>query len=259
MPAAAPELSLAYRTVQARRAAVIAALVARYYQTRVDVEDPSSVKRWLDILLPRILGGRRDSAVLAAAYGNKIRDIEIPGDKAFSFTPVADIEEAVVRASLSIVGPGSLTSQMAKINKLDVPETSKQALIKQATASTATAVKGATFRHVANGGRQTILEGAKADKLALGYVRVTRDHPCFFCALLASRGLVYDEHSFDDSDPRFTGDGTVKVHDSCQCGLKPAYNRADPLLDRSKEWNAMWYRTGSLLAFRQEYEGRAKD
>jgi hypothetical protein len=123
-------------------------------------------------------------------------------------------------------------------------------------------IAGATIRHVSNGGRQTLVDATERDTKALGYVRVTKDKPCFFCAMLASRGLVFAEDSFDASDPRFTGDGTAKVHDNCSCTMKPVNRRKDdPFLAKATDFEDLWSRWGAggggqkaALRFRRGYD-----
>lgn len=77
-------------------------------------------------------------------------------------------------------------------------------------------VQGAAVRLSALGGREVVR--SSIDGRRVGYVRVTGPDPCAFCTMLAGRRAVYDEDSFEDSDPRFVGWGTVKVHDSCVIG-----------------------------------------
>lgn len=265
-----------YRAVEARRAAAVAALVAAYWRSRVDVEDSASVERWLALMVPRILAENDASATRSIAYGNMLRSLELPGSKdAFKFEKASvPLTEEQVRVSLMVTGVRTYQNKMREFGSpmkrtfetnsdgeaitVLAPDVGlRDAYSADVKDVAARKVAGATSRHVMNGGRQSIYESVKADPKALGYVRVTKPDPCFFCAMLASRGLVYTHDSFDESDARFTGDGNVKVHDSCSCALKPAYRRDDPMLDRSKEFRKLWDATGSLLDFRQAYEGRA--
>lgn len=256
-------LTAAFRAAQARRAAAIAALVAVYYRTRVDVQDPESIEAWLRIMVPRILREHQIGANQAALFANTLRRLEVPGAPAFTFTPSSAANEEQVRTSLMVVGPKSYTSRVADIRRLDEKQftaTDKQALIRDLERATEVQISGAVARHAQNGARRTIQDGIREDPVALGYVRVTRDQPCYFCAMLASRGRVYEEGAFDDSDPRFTGPGDAKVHDHCQCHLKPVYLETDDYLERSKFFRDLWLEmsTGSsrdaILTFRRAYE-----
>lgn len=259
-------LTKAHRTAQVRRAANIAALVALYYQKKVRLDDPQSLERWFRIMLPRILEQHDRSAAEAALFADKIREIEADANDDFRFDPIRSITEDQVRTSLRVVGPIAYQKKATEIKRLDVSPTQRRALLSKAQDDTAGAVAGTVLRHVQNGGRRTIERNLPNDVKSLGYVRVTRDHPCYFCAILASRGLEYNpygEDSFDASDARFVGPGDAKVHDSCQCSMKPVYKRADEILEANKRFEAMWYDlSGSgdadpLTNFRRAYEGRA--
>jgi len=256
-------LTAAFRAAQARRAAAIAALVAVYYRTRVDVEDPSSIENWLRIMVPRILREHQIGASQAALFANTLRRLEVPDAPVFTFTAAPDANEDQVRTSLMVVGPKANTKQAADIRRLSEKQftpADKAALIRDLERATEVKISGAVARHAQNGARHTIQEGIREDPVALGYVRVTRDQPCYFCAMLASRGRVYEEGAFDDSDPRFTGPGDAKVHDHCQCHLKPIYSDDDDYLKRSEYFRDLWLEmsTGSsrdaILTFRRAYE-----
>jgi hypothetical protein len=99
---------------------------------------------------------------------------------------------------------------------------------------------GAATRHVLTGGRQSLLTLVEGDMQAIGWVRVTDGDPCYFCAMLASRGPVYKRNSFSQSDPRFTGPGTVKVHDHCACTLEAVYSRNSAWPGRAQEFHRLW-------------------
>lgn len=252
-------LTQAYRLSQARRAAAIAALVAYYYRNRVNVEDPGSVRRWIDLMLPKILAEHDWVARRAAAYGNAIRKLEV-GSLDHRFEPTVGAIAEQVERSLMFVGPGRHLRKINEVRVADLPPVSKAALIADAREEAAAAVAASTMRHVQNGGRQTLYDNIQEDKDALGYIRVTRDNPCFFCAMLASRGIVFGVDSFDESDPRFTGKGTAKVHDNCYCALKPVYGLGDPLLINTANFEALWWLSdGTANGFRKLYEGRMQD
>jgi hypothetical protein len=77
---------------------------------------------------------------------------------------------------------------------------------------------GHAARIALDGGRTTTLDTVKADPVAVGWYRVTDGDPCAFCALLASRGVVYKE--FDTVDLTAT-----QVHNDCGCFGAPAFSR----------------------------------
>lgn len=253
-------LTEAYRVEQTRRAATIAALVALYYSRRVNVQDPTSVRRWLDLILPKVMDAHDEMALRAARFGNALRILEIGSTSSHEFQPTVGAVREQVERSLSFVGPGRHLNKINEIRELDLPKTSKLALIQDAREDATKALAASTMRHVQNGGRQTLYDNILEDPVALGYIRVTRTDPCYFCAMLASRGIVYGVDSFDESDPRFTGNGNAKVHDSCFCSLKPVYTTDDPMLVDVANFEALWLQSdGTALGFRQMYEGRLPD
>lgn len=260
-------LTEAYRQAQARRAAIIAALVATYFRSKVVADDPTSIRRWLEIMLPRVMAEHDRTATMAATFGNKLRQVELGSNisKGYSFTPSQGANLEQVERSLRVVGPDAYLKKAREIRELDdkfADATMKQALLREAQDTVAARIAGSVARHVQNGGRQTLIDGVKDDPVALGWIRVTKANPCFFCAMIASRGLrTWRDDSFDESDARFEGPGTAKVHDSCACTLKPVYTKDDEMLGDLKRFEDMWREWGAgggnaALRFRQGYEGR---
>ncbi|SHT11530.1 Uncharacterised protein [Mycobacteroides abscessus subsp. abscessus] len=107
---------------------------------------------------------------------------------------------------------------------------------------------GAAIRQAMNGGRNVTGNVVYADRKIIGYARVTDGNPCWFCALLASRGAVFRKSSFKggranpwngsltkgDQDFIAPKDGpelpegfsnVAKVHNHCRCQLRPVYAR----------------------------------
>lgn len=95
---------------------------------------------------------------------------------------------------------------------------------------------GAAIRQAINGSRSVTRDVAEQDPSILGYARVTDSDPCYYCAILASRGAVYRADSFVASDADFKGGSiadlgenwsdVAKVHDNCRCTLRPVYMKA---------------------------------
>ena len=255
-------LTEAFKTGQNREAAKVAALVALYYRQRVDVQDPSSVRAWLNLVIPRIIGSSDSSARLAAEFYTALRRIEAPGAVAFTPRAALGMVDRGVEKSLMAVGPGDFMNKMRQIETLDASPTAKKAAIAEAKQMTSVKLAQAVVRHAQAGGRQTIHVASEEDPTALGWVRVTRANPCFFCAMLASRGVHYrpfKEGSFDASNARFDGEGDAKVHDKCGCCLKQVYADNDPVVDRNQTYVDMWEMWGAgggdaALRFRRGYE-----
>jgi hypothetical protein len=254
-------LTEAFKAQQNREAARVAALVALYYRQRVQVEDASSVDRWLSLVIPRIIAASDTGARTAAQYFAAMRRIEVP--TATPFAPRASLGavDDGVRKSLMAVGPGDYMNKARDIRSLEGTPLQEKALLAEAKQVTSVKLAQAVVRHAQTGGRQTVYDNAEADRTALGWIRVTRADPCFFCAMLASRGIHYrafTEGAFDASDARFSGEGDAKVHDKCGCSLKAVYAEEDPVLERNQTFIDMWERWGAgggdaVVRFRRAY------
>lgn len=257
----AARLTATYKAQQNRDAAKIAAAIALYYSSRVNVLDPQSVEDWVNLVVPRLIATSDTGATRAASYFQAIRTIELLATD-YRATPTLGVVDSGVRKSLLTVGPYDMVNKMREIDKLDVAPQQRTAMIAEAKAVTTKKIAAAAIRHAQAGGRQTIIDNVDQDKTALGWVRVTKADPCFFCAMLASRGVTYrafKEGSFDASDARFTGAGDAKVHDNCGCSLKPVYSKNDPLVKQTDKFAEMWSMWGAgggdaALRFRRGYD-----
>jgi hypothetical protein len=157
-------------------------------------------------------------------------------------------DEEWVHKAFGYAGPGMLSRDTAR------PGTALSTTLGTAT------------RIVLDGGRTTTVDTAMADPVAVGWYRVTDGNPCAFCALLASRGIVFKQHSFDAADTRFTGSemaDSAKVHNHCGCILAPAFSRQQTLPAINAEANKVYRaatkgaRTGTQLAeFRKAWDTR---
>jgi len=136
-------------------------------------------------------------------------------------------------------------------------------LVEDVMTSSGSHAGAAGARHVGNGAREQIQDSAKADRRALGWIRITGPNPCYFCAMLASRGPVFSVDSFDDSDTLFDGAGHHKVHDSCACSMRQVYSRdrneyPQRNIDLEFGWLSLKDELGyspSLDEWRNHYEG----
>jgi hypothetical protein len=92
---------------------------------------------------------------------------------------------------------------------------------------------GAGIRQAMNGGRNVAGQVVYFDRKVVGYARVTDSDPCWFCALLASRGAVFKKGSFNtgnrvnpwsgaltNADAHFTApkDGPELPEELLECG-----------------------------------------
>jgi len=97
---------------------------------------------------------------------------------------------------------------------------------------------GTTARIVMDGGRTTTLDTVAADPVAHGWYFKTDGDPCWWCAMIASRGFVFKEHSFDVSDARHLGaetNNSAKVHNHCACVIVGVFSKSHTLPDISQE------------------------
>lgn len=80
---------------------------------------------------------------------------------------------------------------------------------------------GTASRIVLSGGRTTIIDTVHDDPVAVGWYRLTDGSPCAFCALMASRGIVYKSEKTAD----------FQAHNDCGCSAAPAFSRSHELPD----------------------------
>lgn len=212
-------------------ATVVAAGAARAVQLRIRAQLMSDVVKVWPVLDPKridttwpgwllamkllIRSYHGQSAVAAGESYRKARELatQSPAPRSLVKLAPAPADEWMTKA-LGYSGPGMLNKDTAR----------------PGTALTTTL--GTASRIMLDGSRTTIVDTVAADPVAVGWYRLTDGDPCWFCALLATRGHVYKETSFDLSDPRFTGSQAVdaaKVHNSCGCTLVPSFSRTEQL------------------------------
>lgn len=252
---AASRLTEAHRQTQSQNVAVLyLLLVQRWKDVRANDLD-ASFRGWLAYALPQIERYRRGSAQLAGRYYTAFRSIEMGSLQRPTLKLVETIERVKVETSLRVTGVVSFKKRMRTI-VADEPTIERSLRISGNMAASA------AIRHALDGGRETLAETVKADRLALGWARVTRGRPCYFCAMLASRGPAYKAASFAASDPRFEGgEGNARVHDSCNCSLEPVFKTDADWPGKAREWEQLWKdstrgESDKINAFRRAYERR---
>lgn len=112
-------------------------------------------------------------------------------------------------------------------------------------------------RLVRNAARDTTAENVRRDPKAVGWYFATDGHPCYFCALIASRGVVFKGDSFTLSDKQFVGDGNAKTHNGCACNLEPVFTTDATLPDVSQKALEVYKNRGKgdpLKAFRKAWD-----
>lgn len=187
------------------------------------------------------------------------------------------------KSRMAVTGAVDDSGRLSSVSGVNVPENVLQPLVDDLMAFGKKASTGVGVKFALNGGRGEVQELMTAEAesnpgVAVGWARFTEDSatgPCYFCAMLASKGAVYvDVDSFKESsrkvrdvvvNPRgnnrtsrraFLGDGIAKVHDNCKCSLRPVFRVED-----SFDWRADFFRdqwdsfAGSDLAdFRRIYQ-----
>jgi hypothetical protein len=250
--AATPLLTLA--EAHRRSQAQLLAALERYIKTSLRVSVRSDrdlqplVDRWIATVLPTILAYRARSEALARVAYTDSRRIGAPAAAPFELPGSDPIPPDAVAISLRATSLAVLLDDLNR-RQLDIVAAVEDASIQAA---------GAAVRHALNGGRAFMARAVETDPAVVGWYRVTKARPCSFCAVLASRGAVYREDSFEASDPRWIGDGEEKVHDHCACTLAPLYGRAQAIPDASLGYTELWY--ASLKANEKDViAGRARE
>lgn len=153
--------------------------------------------------------------------------------------PAAPAVEWIDRA-LRFAGPGMIAKDTAQ------PRTALSTTL------------GTASRIALEGGRQTIAQAVHNDPVAVGWFRVTDGKPCAFCALMASRGVVYknERTAGRTANSRFTGEGEFKFHNDCGCSAAPAFSKDQELPELSQTAARIYRERGegpALVAFRQAW------
>lgn len=246
-----------YAEQRAAQVAIKTGFLAQFVQTwdlldfnRID----ATAFEWVRAALSVIRPWRQRSADRAAADYLKSRQLTLPPAKRVSLAPrMQDVKvdwqglDDAAKLSLLDQGPGEL-KRIIGVGE-QTPE--------EASASALRSAGAAASRHVLAGGRETSLALVQADPAAIGWVRVTSDSPCAFCALLSSRGIAY----------RSEKSASFAAHSSCSCVASPVWDKNAPLPGRSAEF-AKFYKDhvqgqfsgdDARRAFRRLYEERARD
>lgn len=271
MPAPADQLAEQYRVQQATIGATTAVVMLRLWPLLVGASSQEETDRWVEAVIRIITAQRARSAASGQAFILGLRRQAL-GDTVEPFTPVVvDPNLDRIRTSLYVTGVNRLQSERLAAEKArartepDARPPTPAPIPLQTLEKIQTSVAAAAQRHALDGGRTALEDAIERDPRAIGYQRLGRAKPCFWCAMLNSRGPVYKEVSFESSDDRFSGPGNAKCHDGCGCSLVPLYTRAgladtvQPALE--KQWADLTKgKSGraAIKAFRQGYEGRER-
>lgn len=111
-------------------------------------------------------------------------------------------------------------------------------------------VAAAGARTAMNGGRNATNQASARDPRVIGWVRQSSTGtPCYFCAMLISRRVLYKSKSTAGQGARddgrtFAGDGMFKFHDNCKCTAEPVYADEDfntnVKYEANRYYGALW-------------------
>lgn len=221
--------------------------------------DPIRVQQtapmWIQLVLSLIRQYRQRSEQQALDYYAAFRQVET-GTHRNTPRPLLEwsIRDRAAQQSLTITGPLSLQSRIDK--GMEPAQAARKAFVE---------VSGSASRHVLEGGRSALVTASTVDELAVGWARVTDSNPCWWCAMLASRGYVYLNR---DSAYRTTGRSKRGIgeqyHDHCGCTVEPAFSRHEALPPNSERYVELWPKATKGLhgkaatdAFRRAVQGRS--
>lgn len=277
------EIAAQHKAQAEAQANALQLFVATQFLQIVEANDFANTSlEWIDAVTPSIGTYAMRSAERSRLIYNAIRRVEKPGAPRFDVPRLEGLREqaeAAARVALLATGPIALKKSLADANP-DMPAVDFSGLqlpggISDSTFAAAkekysnlAGAAGARISH--KGGVDQIADATQQDSVAIGWIRQTSDDCCHFCALLATRGFALDKgntshyrkDSFDESDARFVGAGSAKVHDHCRCVMVPRFTRDDKDFSDKAEKDYELYlslpgRESALKEFRRAYEGRA--
>ncbi|GAB1641756.1 ADP-ribosyltransferase [Krasilnikovia sp. MM14-A1259] len=239
-------LTEAYRLKQAEIASHAAAAVALAHKTMLSKADLDQGFAHYATVAGKIINAARASAAAAgAAFYLAHRGAANVRAAMPQIAWAPQLDPAILHTSLLVTGPVAVKRAI-----------SMGATIDQALKSAEVKTAGAAYRHTANGGRATIKGTILRDEQALGWARVSDGRPCAFCAMLCSRGAVYES----STTAGLTEEGD-KYHDHCGCFVVPVYSPFDPLPGLGPELAQLWQVStkgkggqAAVNAFRQAYD-----
>lgn len=270
------EAYIAYRTLrhgQDQEAVAVALALAMYplWSIQRFTELDRSTPLWLSAAIPTVKTSYLQSQRLSAVYASDIRAATLPTVDPLPMV-VPDVERPHnvpgIRFDTSLIPNVSSDPEQPVVSFGDFPvEDVATSLAIQGNYNIKAAMpapedeamydglkgsSGAATRQAMNGGRNVTNNLVKFDRKIIGYARYTDTNPCYFCALLASRGAVYGKGSFIYSDKKFKANPNgaqdvpdnfvdiAKVHDHCRCTLRPVYAKSQDMDDDAKFYKQQW-------------------
>lgn len=255
-------LTESHRVAQAALAASVVAEVRDMLLDTLNMADlDGSSREFIRKALPFIMARRSVSQRLAERYLQRFRDVELRGlvdSEDLRDVAGVDLDEAARWADAEDIELGDLEDYLDTPAEVTVDLYTSTANVAkaqkargrtddQAKARAADAVAAQAMKQVSDGARAPVRrEADHGNHGAGGWFRVLDGDPCPFCAMLAARGPVYNQHSFTDSNALFSGDGDFKVHPGCGCSLEPIYGRGGAGLPQiNRDLADQWARVAS--------------
>lgn len=195
---------------------------------------PAAFPDWLEAAAEVVAQHGEGSASLAAEFYEAQRtDAGVRG----SFTvPLADTSSDQAEASLRWA-THDVWPQDAENEEQRKPLATRLVVAERR-------VEAVTQKLVADQGRETMRRAVRSDREAVGFARAAALAACSFCALMASRGMVYKTAGAAgrDANDRFSGDASVaKFHNDCHCAIIPVYRgQRFELSPHAAEWDRIY-------------------
>lgn len=235
-------LAVAARTAQLALRAQLLRDVTRLWPALDRKRLTETFPGWLRAMSVLVTGYHGQSSALAGRYYQAARThaMQSPTPSRLVQIAPAPSDEWLAKA-FGFSGPGMFSRDTVQPN----------------TALTTTL--GTAARIALDGGRSTTERSVEHDPAAVGYFRVTDAAPCAFCALVASRGVVYKNlHTAGRAaNKRFIGHGEFKYHNNCGCTAAPAFSHDHELPEISRKAAEIYQERGggdALNAFRRAWE-----
>lgn len=190
---------------------------------------------------------RNRSAQLAGPYYQRLRaEAGVRGEVVLAAT--RDLEPDRLTAALDSAG---LAVMRQSLRLGATPERARDRM--------AVTLTGTATRLALEGGRDVMEATSYDDEDALGWARITDSDPCSWCAMLASRGAIY-ESGQTAGDSRYGG---AKYHDHDSCQAVPIFDADSPLLNKADGLYAEWKQVtaghsgeAARKVWRQHWESR---
>lgn len=191
-----------------------------------------------------------------------VRGNTFPSEAVRPARVITDTVFEPARAAVSLVstGPGEIARRAPSVVTINVSAPQLDALEREAMRAGQALSSRVAVRVAIDGGRNVVQRAVELDEEAIGFARVLNVNPCYFCAMLASRGAVYKLNSFAASNQKFEGEGVAKTHDGCRCGMRPIYSEADGLDSTAEQLLQQWAEhtkgfggQDAINAFRRNY------